>query len=194
MVRFKVGAILVSVVILFPLLAAAPQDDLKKAVTQVLKILDSKKSRKEKRAAITELYNDNFDLEKMAANMLKSEFKKLTPDEQKQFAQKFGKFVLEFYLDKIDKYNRNKVEFIGDETKGNRAIVKTLLEYQGTMASVNYFLAQRGERWLVYDFEVEGVRLSSTYRSQFGKVLKERGYEGLNAELDKLLAKYEKNK
>lgn len=192
MVRLKMGAILASVVILFPLLAATPQDDLKKAVTQVLKILDSKKSRKEKRAAITELYNDNFDLEKMAANMLKSEYKKLTPDEQKQFAQKFGKFVLEFYLDKIDKYNRNKIEFIGEETKGSRAIVKTLLEYQGKMANVNYFMVLKGERWLVYDFEVEGVRLSSTYRSQFGKVLKERGYEGLNTELDKLLAKYEK--
>lgn len=172
MVRLKMGAILASVVILFPLLAATPQDDLKKAVTQVLKILDSKKSRKEKRAAITELYNDNFDLEKMAANMLKSEYKKLTPDEQKQFAQKFGKFVLEFYLDKIDKYNRNKIEFIGEETKGSRAIVKTLLEYQGKMANVNYFMVLKGERWLVYDFEVEGVRLSSTYRSQFGKVLR----------------------
>lgn len=192
MTRFKVGAVLASVVILFPALAATPQEDLEKAVSQVLKTLDSKKSRKEKRTIISDIYNENFDLEKMAANMLKAEFKKLNSEEQKQFAQKFGKFVLEFYLDKIDKYNRNKIEFLGEETKGSRAVVKTLLEYQGKMASVNYFMAQKGERWLVYDFEVEGVRLSSTYRSQFGKVLKERGYEGLNAELDKLLAKYEK--
>jgi phospholipid transport system substrate-binding protein len=186
----KVGAFVVSAFIVTSALSAGPQDELKKAVTQVLKTLDSKKSIKEKRSIISGIYNENFDLEKMASNTLKSEYKKLDDSEKKQFAQKFGKFVLEFYLDKIDKYNRNKVEFIGEETKGSRAVVKTLLEYQGKMASVNYFMAERDGRWLVYDFEVEGVRLSSTYRSQFAKVLKEQGAEGLNRELDKLLAKY----
>jgi phospholipid transport system substrate-binding protein len=188
----KVGAFFVSAFIVTGALSAGPQDELKKAVTQVLKTLDSKKSIKEKRSIISGIYNENFDLEKMASNTLKSEYKKLDDSEKKQFAQKFGKFVLEFYLDKIDKYNRNKVEFIGEETKGRRAVVKTLLEYQGKMASVNYFMAERDGRWLVYDFEVEGVRLSSTYRSQFAKVLKEQGAEGLNRELDKLLAKYRK--
>jgi phospholipid transport system substrate-binding protein len=188
----KVGAFVVSAFIVTSALSAGPQDELKKAVTQVLKTLDSKKSIKEKRSIISGIYNENFDLEKMASNTLKSEYKKLDDSEKKQFAQKFGKFVLEFYLDKIDKYNRNKVEFIGEETKGSRAVVKTLLEYQGKMASVNYFMAERDGRWLVYDFEVEGVRLSSTYRSQFAKVLKEQGAEGLNRELDKLLAKYRK--
>jgi phospholipid transport system substrate-binding protein len=188
----KVGAFVVSAFIVTGALSAGPQDELKKAVTQVLKTLDSKKSIKEKRSIISGIYDENFDLEKMASNTLKSEYKKLDDSEKRQFAQKFGKFVLEFYLDKIDKYNRNKVEFIGDETKGNRAVVKTLLEYQGKMANVNYFMAERDGRWLVYDFEVEGVRLSSTYRSQFAKVLKEQGAEGLSRELDKLLAKYRK--
>ena len=192
MPKSKVGAFLLSALFLTGALSAGAQDDLKKAVTQVLKVLDSKKSIKEKRAIISEIYNENFDLEKMAANTLKSEYKKLDDSEKKQFAQKFGKFVLEFYLDKIDKYNRNKVEFVGDETKGNRAVVKTLLEYQGKMANVNYFMTEKDGRWLVYDFEVEGVRLSSTYRSQFAKVLKEQGSEGLSRELDKLLAKYRK--
>ncbi|MFZ5628837.1 MAG: MlaC/ttg2D family ABC transporter substrate-binding protein [Spirochaetota bacterium] len=188
----KVGAYFVSAFVITSALSAGPQDELKKAVTQVLKTLDSKKPVKEKRSIISGIYDENFDLEKMASNTLKSEYKKLDDSEKKQFAQKFGKFVLEFYLDKIDKYNRNKVEFIGDETKGNRAVVKTLLEYQGKMANVNYFMTEKGGRWLVYDFEVEGVRLSSTYRSQFAKVLKEQGAEGLSRELDKLLAKYRK--
>ncbi|HNL10931.1 MAG TPA: ABC transporter substrate-binding protein [Turneriella sp.] len=188
----KGGAFFVSALLVTGALSAGPQEDLKKAVTQVLKTLDSKKSVKEKRSIISGIYDENFDLEKMASNTLKSEYKKLDDGEKKQFAQKFGKFVLEFYLDKIDKYNRNKVEFVGDETKGNRAVVKTLLEYQGKMANVNYFMTEKEGRWMVYDFEVEGVRLSSTYRSQFAKVLKEQGSEGLSRELDKLLAKYRK--
>ncbi|MCS6972663.1 MAG: ABC transporter substrate-binding protein, partial [Leptospiraceae bacterium] len=139
---------------------------------------------------IAKLYYDNFDLEKMAANTLKADFNKLSPQEQKQFAQKFGKFVLEFYLTKIERYNKNKVEFVGEEAKGNRVVVKTLLEYEGKMAAVNYFMAEKDGRWLVYDFEVEGVRLSSTYRNQFASLLKKGGFSELDAELDKLLAKY----
>lgn len=172
--------------------AASPQEIVKKAVSKVLHTLDSKKSKKEKRQIITEIYHNNFDLEKMAANTLKSDYKKLDDAQKKEFAEKFGRFVLEFYLDKIDKYERNKIEFAGEEVKGNRATVMTLLEYQGKMAKVNYMMTQKGEQWLVYDFEVEGVRLSSTYRSQFAKVLKENEFEGLMGELNKLLAKYKK--
>ncbi len=172
--------------------ATSPQEIVKKAVSKVLHTLDSKKSKKEKRQIITEIYHNNFDLEKMAANTLKSDYKKLDDAQKKEFAEKFGRFVLEFYLDKIDKYERNKIEFAGEEVKGNRATVMTLLEYQGKMAKVNYMMTQKGEQWLVYDFEVEGVRLSSTYRSQFAKVLKENEFEGLMGELNKLLAKYKK--
>ncbi len=171
---------------------ASPQEDLKKAVTSVLKILDSKKSRKEKRSAISEIYNANFDTEKLGSNTLKSDFKDLSDAQKSDFSDKFAKFVLEFYLDKLDKYDRNKIEFVGEDIKGSRATVMTLLEYQGKMAKVNYSMIQKGDRWLVYDFEVEGVRLSSTYRSQFAKVLKEKGFDGLMAELNKLLSKYKK--
>ena len=172
--------------------AAGPQEDLKKAVTNVLKILDSKKNRKEKQNAIREIYDANFDPEKMGANTLKSDYKNLSDAQKNDFNQKFSRFVLEFYLDKLDKYERNKIEFVGEDVKGSRATVMTLLEYQGKMAKVNYSMIQKGERWLVYDFEVEGVRLSSTYRSQFAKVLKEKGFDGLMIEINKLLNKYKK--
>lgn len=172
--------------------SGTPQQDLKKAVSEVLQILDSKKDKKAKRAAISEIYETNFDFEKLGSNTLKSDYKKLSDEEKKSFNERFARFVLEFYLDKIDKYNRNKIEFEGEEVKGQRATVFTLLEYQGKMAKVNYSMNQKNGKWLVYDFEVEGVRLSSTYRSQFAKVLKEKGFEGLMVELNRLLAKYKK--
>jgi phospholipid transport system substrate-binding protein len=186
---FLVFTILVAIQ---PIVAGTPQQDLKKAVTEVLHILESKKSKKEKRTAIAVIYDANFDFDKMGSNTLKSDYKKLTDEQKKSFNERFSRFVLEFYLDKIDKYNRNKIEFEGEEIKGQRATVFTLLEYQGKMAKVNYSMTPKGDRWLVYDFEVEGVRLSSTYRSQFAKVFKEKGFEGLMGELNRLLGKYKK--
>lgn len=172
--------------------SASPQEELKVAVKQVLKILDSSKPRKDKHKAISEIYYANFDLEKMGSNTLKSDYKSLDDSQKKEFTERFGRFVLEFYMDKLDQYDRNKIEFVGEELKGSRATVLTLLEYQGKMAKVNYSMIQKGDRWLVYDFEVEGVRLSSTYRSQFAKVVKEKGFDGLMAELNKLIAKYKR--
>jgi phospholipid transport system substrate-binding protein len=172
--------------------AGTPQQDLKKAVSEVLQILDSKKDKKTKRAAISEIYEANFDFEKLGSNTLKSDYKKLTDEQKSSFNERFARFVLEFYLDKIDKYNRNKIEFEGEEIKGSRATVFTLLEYQGKMAKVNYSMNSKNGKWLVFDFEVEGVRLSSTYRSQFAKVLKEKGFDGLMVELNRLLGKYKK--
>lgn len=191
-IHIKRAALLAALLLSASVLAASPQEIVKKAVSKVLHTLDSKKSKKEKRQIITEIYHNNFDLEKMASNTLKSDYKKLDDAQKKDFAEKFGRFVLEFYLDKIDKYERNKIEFVGEEIKGSRATVMTLLEYQGKMAKVNYTMTQKGDQWLVYDFEVEGVRLSSTYRSQFAKVLKENEFDGLMGELNKLLAKYKK--
>lgn len=185
---------LITAALLFTVSAlnASAQEDLKKAVSEVLQTLESKKPKKEKRQIISGIYHANFAIDKMASNTLKSDYNKLDDAQKKEFAEKFGRFVLEFYLDKIDKYNRNKIEFVGEEIKGSRATVMTLLEYQGKMAKVNYTMTQRGDKWMVYDFEVEGVRLSSTYRSQFAKVLKENEFEGLMSELNKLLAKYKK--
>lgn len=193
--RFKSMSKLVAAVWLissYSVFSAAPQDELKVAVKEVLKILDSKKARKDKRKAISEIYYANFELEKMGSNTLKSDYKSLDDSQKKEFSERFGRFVLEFYMDKLDQYDRNKIEFVGEEVKGSRATVLTLLEYQGKMAKVNYSMIQKGERWLVYDFEVEGVRLSSTYRSQFAKVIKEKGFDGLMTELNKLIAKYKK--
>lgn len=190
---FKAGFFSLTILVGWqPVTAGTPKQDLKKAVSEVLQILESKKAKKEKRAAIAVIYDANFDFDKMGSNTLKSDYKKLSEEQKKSFNERFSRFVLEFYLDKIDKYNRNKIEFEGEEIKGQRATVFTLLEYQGKMAKVNYSMTPKGDKWLVYDFEVEGVRLSSTYRSQFAKVFKEKGFEGLMGELNRLLNKYKK--
>ncbi len=188
---------LVSTLIVFCLFASASwagdaQEVVKNAVTQVQKVLDGSASLKEKRRRISRLYEENFDLDRMASNTLKSDFRRLTPEQKQEFTQKFGQFVLEFYLDKIDKYERNKVEYAGQIVKGSRATVETLFAYKGKMAKANYFLTLKDGRWFIYDFEVEGIRLSSTYRSQFSQVLKERQFKGLMTELNKLIARYKK--
>ena len=129
--------------------ASSPLHELKQTVSSVLGILDTNKSLKTKRAEITKIYHKTFDLERMAVNTLKSDYKALNKEQQAQFIKTYGEFVLEFYLAKIDKYTHNKVEFLDEEIHGNRAVVATHYEYQGKMAKLNYSLAKKGDHWLI---------------------------------------------
>lgn len=176
-----------------PLIAAESEafSGLKKAVNSVINILNSSESLAAKKKKIGVIYNENFSFIKMAQNTLKSDWNKLKNDERKAFSEKYAKFVLSFYLDKIDKYDRNKIEFVGEERKNEKTtVIKTLFEYQGKMAKVDYYMTEQNGKWKVYDFDIEGVKLSATYRSQFAKILKEKSFSGLSSEIDRLLKRY----
>jgi phospholipid transport system substrate-binding protein len=185
--------VIVSGVWVQPLTAAESEafTGLKSAVHNVLSVLNSPEALGVKKKKIASIYNANFSFIKMAQNTLKSDWNKLKNDERKAFSEKYAKFVLSFYLDKIDKYDRNKIEFVGEDRKNEKTtVIKTLFEYQGKMAKVDYYMTEQNGKWKVYDFDIEGVKLSATYRSQFSKILKEKSFAGLSSEIDRLLKRY----
>ncbi|RME89363.1 MAG: ABC transporter substrate-binding protein [Candidatus Hydrogenedentota bacterium] len=177
--------------------SASPLEDLKITVNQILSILKSKKSIAQKRKQISDIYRQKFDHRGLALVTLKRDWKYTLKKEadRKAFVKKYSDFILAFYLSKIGKFQNNKVVFQGEtiKRKGKKAIVHTLMETnEHKMAKVDYFLAKRGNTWKVYDVEIEGIRISSTYRNQFVPILKKKGIEGLLSTLDKLIRKYKK--
>jgi len=44
---------------------------------------------------------------------------------------------------------------------------------------VDYHLLRHGDRWMIYDVNIEGVSLVSNYRTQFNKIIRSGGYESL---------------
>jgi phospholipid transport system substrate-binding protein len=59
-------------------------------------------------------------------------------------------------------------------TVGTRIVTKG-----GAEVPVDYRMARRGERWLVYDVNIEGVSLVSNYRTQFNKIIQTESYSEL---------------
>ena len=59
-------------------------------------------------------------------------------------------------------------------TVGTKIITKN-----GTDVPVDYRMAKRGARWLVYDVNIEGVSLVSNYRTQFNKIIQTGSYDDL---------------
>jgi phospholipid transport system substrate-binding protein len=119
-----------------------------------------------------------------------SSWRELEMGQKVTFTEKYSEFVLSFYLDKLEGYDGNKIE-VGEpefKSKGKKAIVPTGIEFQGKMAQLKYSMILGENSWKIYDVEVEGVRLSSTYRNQFQDVLRKSDFDGLISELDRLIS------
>lgn len=172
--------------------ASAPLAKLQTAVNSIIKILSSPGGREQKRKDIAEIYHGTFDLVGMAQMTLGSDWKGLSDEQKRAFAARYGDFVFYFYLGKLESYENNRVEYEGAEFigQGDKALVRTLVEYQGAMAKMIYSMRNKKEEWRVYDVEIEGVRLSKQFQSQFQKLFKEKSFEAVMAELDSLIERH----
>ena len=92
----------------------------------------------------------------------------------------FGDLLERSYFSKIDLYGGGEIRFGHEEVDGDFAKVSTaMMTKQGKEISVDYRLLRQGDRWLVYDFVVEGVSLISNYRVQFNKAIRTSSYAEL---------------
>ena len=191
----------VSFLIIFTLLIltnnayATPERTIEKAGSLIIDILKNKKIKKSlKKEKIARIFYATFSRQRMAQAALRSNYKKLSESQKKEFAKLFSRFILEFYLDKMDLYNNNKFVILKSivKRKGKIALVKTGITLQnGNIAEIDYSLYNEPSvGWQVYDFEIEGVRMSTTYYSQLARIYKKGKYGGLKKELNRLIALY----
>ncbi|MFQ9866957.1 MAG: ABC transporter substrate-binding protein [Bilophila wadsworthia] len=96
-------------------------------------------------------------------------------DAQKErFDKACANLLLITYLDKIQGYNGEKIEYSGEvlSTKGDRAEIQTIVTLSdGKPVPVAYRMMLKNGKWVVYDVLIENVSLIKNYRSQFQDVL-----------------------
>ena len=168
----------------------------KKVVNQFVAIAgNSKYPIAVKRKKIKRLYYKSVDIQKFARAAIRRGWKSLNKQQKAEYTNKFNQFVVAYYSSKVEKYENNKISYAGVTLKsgGKSALVKTLVRYRNIDIALDYYMSQKKGKWYIYDFSIEGVRISSTYYSQFKQVLSKKGPEGLTRELDKLIKKYKKN-
>ena len=145
--------------------------------------LDTAARREQMRAAI----KDRFDFRAMSQRTLATNWKKASDQEQQQFVELFSRLVENSYVDKIESYTNEKVEYPGAKVQGKKAVVDTLIITASADIPVNYKLYQKGDEWLVYDVIIEGVSLINNYRSSYQEIVKKEGMTGLLTKMqDKL--------
>ena len=174
--------------------ASVVTDEVRKTVDEVVKIVTDKdlknpKNEQKRRAALKETIGRIFDYGEMAKRSMGVHWKELTPAEQKEFVGLFATLLENTYAGKIESYNNEKIVYGKESLDGDHAVVESrVITAKRDEYELGYRLLKEGGKWMVYDVVIEGVSLVSNYRTQFNKIINEKGYKEL---LKKLRTKSE---
>lgn len=150
----------------------------------VLQIKDL--DQQEKKKQVIEIVTPIFNFSLMAKLSLGRKYwPGLTKEERQRFTELFTKLLKESYLDKLMLYTDEKVVFKTPVQEKRKIKIQTELISKDNTISMLYKLHESTHSWLIYDIEVQGVSIISTYRSQFDQVLS-------NGTIDELLIKLER--
>ncbi len=158
---------------------------LQETVDGILEILRDKKAPSDQRKQkISALVRERFDYGIMAQSAMGKHWRKFTPAQKEEFTAKFSSLLEESYLDRIDAYTDETVDYVKEREKRGKVLIETDIVTANKRIPIHYKLRQRGDLWLVYDVVVEGVSLIRNYRSSYGKVFKKEGFAGLIRKID----------
>jgi len=165
--------------------AATAQEQLKGAIDRVVSTLESPTLKgdgkaAEKRSAVRKIANEIFDFGEIARRSLGRYWQPLSEAQRTEFVGLFGDLLERSYFSKIELYGGEKIVYIGERVDGDLATVATkIISKNGTEVPVDYRLLRRGDRWMIYDVNIEGISLVSNYRTQFNKIIQTNGYNTL---------------
>jgi phospholipid transport system substrate-binding protein len=166
-------------------LAGVATDQLKGAIDRVVKTLEDpglkgQDKLLDRRRAVRKVANDIFDFSEIARRSLARHWQPLTDKQREEFVMLFADLLERSYISKIELYGGEKILYTNERIEGDLASVATrIVTKNGTDVPVDYRMLKRGDRWLVYDVNIEGVSLVSNYRTQFNKIIQTASYNEL---------------
>ncbi|MDR2550544.1 MAG: ABC transporter substrate-binding protein [Desulfobulbus sp.] len=151
------------------------------------------KSRQEQSDRMISVIRERFDFREMSKRVLGQQWRNLSDKEQAEFEDLFTQLLQYVYVDKIDDYSGQQIQYTLQRVKGDRAEVQTLLVDKNKSIPIFYIMILRNDQWMIYDVVVEGVSLVRNYMEQFNEILRKNGYSGLIKQLKDKIAELEKN-
>jgi phospholipid transport system substrate-binding protein len=184
-------AVALEIAIAQPAWAASPREVLEAffgGTNAILRSADAERGTEAPRQAIRALVNEIFDYRDAAARALGPAWQSSTPAQQAEFVRLFADFLERGYIafvgTKANVSGGLQIRYLEEIITGDTAAVATtLLTRNGSELDVDYFMVQRGGRWMVRDVVVDGMSLIANYRAQFNRILSTSSYAELVARM-----------
>lgn len=168
-----------------------PTERVRSSITEILVALKDKNlDRDAKWVEVGRVIDKGFDFRSMSQSILATNWRTATTEEKRQFVEFFSQYLEATYRDKIEAYSNQRVEYMNESVRKDRAIVDTIIRTDSTQIPVSYKLKRNDDGWYAYDVVIEGVSLVNNYRSTFNAIIKSEGMEGLLTDLNGRIERY----
>lgn len=123
-----------------------------------------------------------FDFPRMTQIAAARAWNVATPEQQKALTAEFKTLLVRTYSTALSSYRDQIIEFrpLRASSGETEVTVRTVIKQSGTAPlAMDYAMEHLATGWKVYDIQIEGVSLVTTYRETFAATVRERGVEGL---------------
>lgn len=134
-----------------------------------------------------------FDVPFMARLAVGPQWASLTPQQQQQVSQAFGRYIAAIYAERFDNYSGEQLQVVGEQPSAQGTIITSrIVKSNGEPVQINYLIHQNGGAWQIADVYLNGtISELATRRSEFATILRSQGINGLigslNAKADSLV-------
>ena len=155
------------------------------AVIRVLSDEDLKKPARleERRRQLVQIIGERFSYEEMSKRALGAHWNRLTEPDRREFVSVFKRLLANTYVDKIEGYGKEQVQYVYERAEPGYAEVRTKIVSNKGALPLDFRLVEQSGQWMVYDIVVDGISLVNNYRGQFTRILSVYSYPELIAKL-----------
>jgi len=140
----------------------------------------------EKNKQVVKIVEPIFDYNLMAKLALGRKYwPDLSEKNKERFVDLFVARLKTSYIDKLSLYTDEKVAYETPVQEGIKIQIPTSVISKNNSIAMMYKLYKSSNSWKIYDIEIEGVSLISTYRSQFYDILSKGTIDDLILKLEK---------
>ena len=160
-----------------PALAGVPLDTVKGYCDKVLEVLrdpalKAEAAKKTKKAKLRAISEKMFDFTELSRRTLTINWKKFSPDQQKEFVNLYTSLLEDAYSDRILEYSNEKITFSKEVSLTAKTVeVQSTVLRKSAAIPIYYRVILKDGEWRVYDVVIEGVSLINNYRIQFKDIL-----------------------
>lgn len=162
---------------LFALKEDKIESEMRTKVDVVINTLQSEVSIEEKTKTIFNVMDEVFDYKVMSQISLGREWKNIDENERIAFSKEFEKKLKNSYVEKLDLYTDQKIEFKElKKLNPKRIQLQSFIIGKDENYEVLYkFYKASNDEWYIYDVSIIGVSIMQTYRQQFASYLSKEG-------------------
>jgi len=141
----------------------------------------------DKQTKLRDLGAANFDFDEMSRLAMGKSWRSLTADQRKRFIPVFTSFLEDAYLNKVQNYSGQEIQIIkAYVTDKDYAQVSGGIVHQGSEPiGLSFSLKRESGAWKIYDVAVDNVSTLDSYRTEFQRIMGEKGFDELMAQIQR---------